>query len=64
MVTGSLPISMRIIRSERIIYIKYKQEVFSMIYQETYTLANGNKIPKVALGTWPVSYTHLTLPTN
>lgn len=46
MVTGSLPISMRIIRSERIIYIKYKQEVFSMIYQETYTLANGNKIPK------------------
>lgn len=26
-----------------------------MIYQETYTLANGNKIPKVALGTWQTS---------
>lgn len=26
-----------------------------MIYQETYTLANGNTIPKVALGTWQTS---------
>ena len=26
-----------------------------MIFQENYTLANGNKIPKVALGTWQTS---------
>ena len=28
-----------------------------MIYRETYTLANGNTIPKVALGTWQTSDT-------
>ena len=26
-----------------------------MIYRETYTLSNGNTIPKIALGTWQTS---------
>lgn len=26
-----------------------------MIFEETYSLANGNRIPKFALGTWQVS---------
>ena len=43
-------------------YVASKERYTTMEYNRCGD--SGLMLPKVSLGLWPVSYTHLTLPTN